>query len=161
MVCWMYLWFESMKEMAMRSQSWLCSLPAWLHIVILLDMEFYTCFFRRSMQCVAGLLFVVLDLFIFGTYVVLKYWLDGSRVQFVNSWAGWLMMKQLPQALYSTDTSDGKLCYNSFCGFQSETADQEFSFFLFCSIFSSSSHVKMETLTGRWHLDLSFSFLLV
>jgi len=39
------------------------------------------------------------------------------------------MMKQLPQALYSTDTSDGKLCYNSFCGFQSETADQEFGFF--------------------------------
>ena len=95
MVCWMYLWFESMKEMAMRSQSWLCSLTAWLHIVILLDMEFYTCFFRGSMQCVAGLLFVVLDLFIFSTYVVLKYWLDGSGVQFVNSWAGWLMMKQI------------------------------------------------------------------
>jgi len=51
------------------------------------------------MQCVAGLFFVVLDLFIFDTYVVLKYWLDGSGVQFVNSWVGWLMMKQLPQAL--------------------------------------------------------------
>lgn len=30
-------------------------------------------FFRRSMQCVAGLIFVVLDLFIFDTNVVLKY----------------------------------------------------------------------------------------
>lgn len=115
------------------------------------------------MQCVFGLLFVVLalDLLVFGTYSVLKFWLDGSGVLFVNSWAGRLMMKQLPQALYSTDTSDGKLYYDSFCGFQSETADQEFSFFFILCYFFSSSHVKMENLTRRWHLDLLFSFLLV
>ena len=32
------------------------------------------------------------------------------------------MMKQIPQALYSTDSSDGNLCCHSFCGFQSETS---------------------------------------
>jgi hypothetical protein len=67
----------------------------------------------------------------FITYLV--YNTGPKALQYYLSTLGRLMMKQLPQALYSTDASDGKLCYHSFCGFQSETADQELLGFLrFC-----------------------------
>lgn len=67
---------------------------------------------------------VVLIYLFFITYLV--YNTGPKALQYYLSTLGRLMMKQLPQALYSTDASDGKLCYHSFCGFQSETADQEF-----------------------------------